>query len=288
MIIIVGLVIVFVGIFGGYVLSGGKLGIILHALPFEDMMIGGAAVGSFLASNGGAVAGKGLKGIGRTIKGSKWKKQDYQDSLSLLFAISKMVRTKGPIALEAHIENPEESTIFSEYPKILHDHFAVEMITDYLRMTTMNFDDVHQIEEIMEKEIEKHHHEEIVASDALQGMADALPALGIVAAVLGVIKTMASISEPPEILGFLIGGALVGTFLGVLLAYGVVGPLASRLKGVIEEDGILYKVIKDVMVAHLHGNSPQISVEIGRQAVPSKLKPSFYELEEALAELPVA
>ena len=287
MIIIVGLIIVFVGIFGGYVLSGGKLGIILHALPFEGMMIGGAAVGSFLASNGGTVAGKGLKGVGRTVKGSKWKKQDYQDSLSLLFAISKMVRTKGPISLEAHIENPEESTLFTEYPKILHDHFAVELITDYLRMTTMNFDDVHQIEEIMEKEIEKHHHEEIKASDALQGMADALPALGIVAAVLGVIKTMASISEPPEILGFLIGGALVGTFLGVLLAYGVVGPLASRLKGVIEEDGTLYHVIRDVMVAHLHGNSPQISVEIGRQAVPSKLKPSFYELEEALAEIPV-
>jgi chemotaxis protein MotA len=287
MIIIVGLIIVFVGIFGGYVLSGGKLGIILHALPFEGMMIGGAAIGSFLASNGGTVAGKGLKGIGRTIKGSKWKKQDFQDALSLLFAISKMVRTKGPISLEAHIENPEESTLFTEYPKILHDHFAVELITDYLRMTTMNFDDVHQIEEIMEKEIEKHHHEEVKASDSLQGMADALPALGIVAAVLGVIKTMASISEPPEILGFLIGGALVGTFLGVLLAYGVVGPLASRLKGVIDEDGTLYNVIRDVMVAHLHGNSPQISVEIGRQAVPSKLKPSFYELEEALAEIPV-
>ena len=198
-----------------------------------------------------------------------------------------MVRTKGPISLEAHIENPEESTLFTEYPKILHDHFAVELITDYLRMTTMNFDDVHQIEEIMEREMEKHHHEEIGASDALQGMADALPAIGIVAAVLGVIKTMASISEPPEILGFLIGGALVGTFLGVLLAYGVVGPLASRLKGVIDEDGNIYKVIRDVMVAHLHGNSPQISVEIGRQAVPSKLKPSFYELEEALAEIPV-
>ena len=288
MLTLVGLIVVFVGVFGGYVLSGGKMGIILHALPFEGMMIGGAAVGSFLASNGGTVAGKGLKGIGRTIKGSKWKKQDYQDSLSLLFAISKMVRTKGPIALEAHIENPEESTLFTEYPRILGDHFAIELITDYLRMTTMNFDDVHQIEEIMDKELEKHHHEEVKASDALQGMADALPALGIVAAVLGVIKTMASISEPPEILGFLIGGALVGTFLGVLLAYGVVGPLASRLKGVIDEDGTLYHVIKDVMVAHLHGNSPQISVEIGRQAVPSKLKPSFYELEEALSEFPVA
>jgi chemotaxis protein MotA len=288
MLTLVGLIVVFVGVFGGYVLSGGKMGIILHALPFEGMMIGGAAVGSFLASNGGTVAGKGLKGIGRTIKGSKWKKQDYQDSLSLLFAISKMVRTKGPIALEAHIENPEESTLFTEYPRILGDHFAIELITDYLRMTTMNFDDVHQIEEIMDKELEKHHHEEVKASDALQGMADALPALGIVAAVLGVIKTMASISEPPEILGFLIGGALVGTFLGVLLAYGVVGPLASRLKGVIDEDGTLYHVIKDVMVAHLHGNSPQISVEIGRQAVPSKLKPSFYELEEALSEIPVA
>ncbi len=288
MIVNVGLLVVFVGVFGGYVASGGKMGIIIHAIPFEGMMIGGAAVGSFLASNGGTVAAKGLKGIGRTIKGSKWKKQDYQDVLSLLFAISKLVRTKGPIALEAHIENPEESTLFREYPKILGDHFAIEMICDYLRMTTMNFDDVHQIEEIMEKEMEKHHHEEVKAADALQGMADALPALGIVATVLGVIKTMASISEPPEILGFLIGGALVGTFLGVLLAYGVVNPLASRLKGVIDEDAKLYNVIRDVMVAHLHGNSPQISVEIGRQAVPSKIKPSFYELEEALSEVPVS
>lgn len=287
MLTIFGLVFVVVCVFGGYMLAGGKFGIILAALPFEGIMIGGAAIGAFVAGNGGTVAGKGLKGIGRTIKGSKWKKQDYQDVLSLLFAISKMVRTKGPIALEAHIENPEESALFQEYPKLLGDHFAVELITDYLRMTTMNFDDVHQIEEIMEKELEKHHHEEEKAAEALQGMADGLPALGIVAAVLGVIKTMASISEPPEILGFLIGGALVGTFLGVLLAYGVVGPVASRLKGVIEEDAAFYKVVRDVMVAHLHGNSPQICVEIGRQAVPSKMKPSFYELEEALAEVPV-
>ncbi|MBM3503128.1 MAG: flagellar motor stator protein MotA [Alphaproteobacteria bacterium] len=285
---IVGLIVVMVMVFGGFVAAGGKFGIILASLPFEMMMIGGAAVGSFVAANSGEVMGAGAKGFGRVIKGSKWKKQDYQDLLCLLFALTKMIRTKGPIAAEAHVENPTESSLFSEYPKILADKFTITFICDFLRMMTMNFDDVHQIEEIMEKELEKHHHEDMRAQEALQAVADALPALGIVAAVLGVIKTMASITEPPEVLGALIGGALTGTFLGVLLAYGMVGPLASRLKQVIDEDSKYVNIVRDTLVAHLHGNSPQISVEIGRQAVPSKLKPSFYELEEKLAEAPVA
>lgn len=283
-----GLAFVMICVFGGYMLSGGKFGIILHALPYEGMIIGGAAVGTLIIANSMEVVMATLKSFGKMMKGSKWKKKDYQDLLCLLFAITKMIRTKGPIAAEKHIEAPEESALFQEYPRILKDKFTITFICDYLRMMTMNFDDVHQVEEIMEKQLEKHHKEEMRGSEALQAMADALPALGIVAAVLGIIKTMSKIAEPPEILGALIGGALTGTFLGVLLAYGMVGPFATRIKQVVDDDAKFANIIRDIMVAHLHGNSPQISVEIGRQAVPSKIKPSFYDLEEALANVPAA
>ena len=283
-----GLVFVMVCVFGGYMLSGGKFGIILHSLPYEGMIIGGAAVGTLIIANSMEVVTATLKSFGKMMKGSKWKKKDYQDLLCLLFAITKMIRTKGPIAAEKHIEAPEESALFQEYPRILKDKFTITFICDYLRMMTMNFDDVHQVEEIMEKQLEKHHKEEMRGSEALQAMADALPALGIVAAVLGIIKTMSKIAEPPEILGALIGGALTGTFLGVLLAYVMVGPFATRIKQVVDDDAKFANIIRDIMVAHLHGNSPQISVEIGRQSVPSKIKPSFYDLEEALANVPAA
>jgi chemotaxis protein MotA len=186
------------------------------------------------------------------------------------------------IALEQHIEKPEESSIFKRYPRITKDHFALDFICDTLRMMTMSLEDPHQVETAMEKQLEKHHHEALGPSTALQTMADGLPALGIVAAVLGVIKTMGAISEPPPVLGGMIGSALVGTFLGVFLAYGVVGPLATRLKFIAEEEALFYHVIRDVLVAHLHGNAAQISVELGRGSVPSEAQPSFQELEEAL------
>jgi chemotaxis protein MotA len=184
------------------------------------------------------------------------------------------------------IERPHESGIFLRYPKIMKDHFAVDFICDTLRMMTMNLEDPHQVEDAMEKQLEKHHHEALEPAHALQSMADALPALGIVAAVLGVIKTMGSITEPPAVLGGMIGGALVGTFLGVFIAYGIVGPMATRLQAVVNEDGAFYKIIQSVLVAHLHGNAAQISVEIGRGNVPSPSQPSFAELEEALSQIP--
>jgi chemotaxis protein MotA len=168
----------------------------------------------------------------------------------------------------------------------MKDHFAIDFICDTLRMMTMNLEDPHQVEDAMELQLEKHHHEGLAAAGALQSLADALPALGIVAAVLGVIKTMGSITEPPQILGEMIGGALVGTFLGVFLAYGLVGPFATRLKEVIEEEGAFYRIIRSVLVAHLHGNAAQISVEIGRGNVPTPSQPSFMELEETLNNIP--
>jgi chemotaxis protein MotA len=215
-----------------------------------------------------------------------WKPKDYSDLLCLLFLLTKTMKSKGLIALEAHIEKPAESSIFKRYPKIMKDHFALDFICDTLRMMTMSLEDPHQVETAMEKQLEKHHHEALVGANALQAMADGLPALGIVAAVLGVIKTMGAISEPPEVLGEMIGSALVGTFLGVFLAYGLVGPLGSRLKAVIDEDALFYHVIRDILVAHLHGNAAQVSVEIGRGSVPSEYQPSFQELENSLNSIP--
>jgi len=278
---ILGVVVVFGMVFGGFMLAGGHFEVILHALPFEMMMIGGAAVGALLIGNdGGTIMGLGGEMM-KALAGPKWKRSDYQDLLALLFSLTKLAKAKGVVALESHIESPKDSKIFSRYPKILKDHFATDFICDTMRMTTMNMDDPHQIEAAMEQQLEKHHHELAGPGHALQNMADALPALGIVAAVLGIIKTMGAITEPPEKLGLLIGSALTGTFLGVFLAYGIVGPLASRINAVNEQDGMFYKIIKDVLVAYLHGNAAQAAVEIGRGLVPSKIQPSFAELEEA-------
>lgn len=283
---IIGILCVFGMVFGGFLLAGGKLDVIMKAAPLEMMMIMGAAIGAFLIGNSSTILGKAGGAFGKMFAGPKWKTQDYQDLLCLLFLLTKTMKSKGMIAVEAHIENPSESAIFSQYPKILSDHFAIDFICDTLRMMTMNLEDPHQVEDSMEKQLEKHHHEALGPAEAVQTTADALPALGIVAAVLGIIKTMSSINEPPEVLGKLIGSALVGTFLGVFLAYGFVGPFAGRMKQIADEEGLFYAIIRDVLVAHLHGNSAQVSVEIGRGNVPSSSQPSFAELETALNELP--
>lgn len=283
---IIGIVMLFALVFGSYIISGGKFAVILHALPHEMMAIGGAGVAAFLISNSVPVIKATLSGLGKCFAGPKWKRDDYRDLLSLLFQLTKTMKSKGVIALESHIEKPAESPIFQKFPRIMKDHFAIDFICDTLRMMTMNLEDPHQIEDAMEKQLEKHHHEAEAPAGALQSLADALPALGIVAAVLGVIKTMGAITEPPEILGEMIGSALVGTFLGVFLAYGLVGPMATRLKEVVEEEGSFYRIIQSVLVAHLHGNAAQISVEIGRGSVPSGAQPSFLELEEALSNIP--
>lgn len=283
MLSLVGIVIVLGMVFGGYMVAGGKLGPILHALPYEMMMIGGAAVGAFIIANGVPVIKKAGAGLAKVLRGPKWKKDDYRDLLCLLFAMTRLVRTKGVIALEQHIERPEESKLFNNFPKIAQDRHLVTFICDYMRMMTMNFDDPYQVEDVMQKDLEKHHAEEHEPAHALSVMAEGLPALGIVAAVLGIVKTMGSINEPVEVLGAMIGGALVGTFMGIFLSYLVVGPLAGRLAQILDEEAKLFNVVKDVLVSHLHGNAPQISVEIGRKSVPSNYQPSFYELDEAIA-----
>ncbi|WP_298841161.1 flagellar motor stator protein MotA [uncultured Roseobacter sp.] len=281
MIGIIGIITIFAMVFGGYLLAGGKMGIVLKALPFEMMMIGGAAMGAFLISNDMSAVKHTAKDMGRVFKGPKWKHSDYRDLLCLLFELIRLAR-QNPVAIEEHIEAPDDSSIFSKYPKILADKEAIALICDTLRSASMNYDDPHQVEEVLEKRIEANLHHALHSSHALQNLADGLPALGIVAAVLGIIKTMGSIDQPPEVLGKLIGGALVGTFLGVFLAYCLVGPFAAKVKTVTEEDGHFYQLIREVLVANLHAHATNICIEVGRQNTPSHCRPSFSELEEAL------
>lgn len=276
-----GIAIVFVMVFGGYILAGGKMGIILKSLPFEMIMIGGAALGAFVISNDMSAIKHTLKDIGKVFKGPKWKEQDYKDMMCLLFELIRIARA-NPVALEEHVEGPDSSSIFGKYPKIQSDKESVALICDTLRSMSMNYDDPHQVEEVLEKRIEATLHHNLHSTHALQSIADGLPALGIVAAVLGVIKTMGSIDQPPEVLGKLIGGALVGTFLGVFLAYGLVGPFSVRVKAVIEEDAHFPQLIREILVANLHRHAPNICVEVGRQNTPSHLRPDFASLEEAL------
>lgn len=281
---ILGLVVTVLMVFGGYVLAGGKLGIITHALPFEGMMIGGAALGAFLASNDMSTIKHTLGDIAAAFSGPKWKKKDYQDLLCLMHELLNTLKA-NPVDIEAHIEAPHESAIFTKYPKILKDQDAIDMICDTIRSMIMNFDNVHQVEELLEKSLESLLEEKLHGSHALQNLADALPALGIVAAVLGVIKTMASIDKPPEILGGMIGGALVGTFLGVFLAYGVVGPFAAKVRHTRKEEHNFYSMIGEVLVSNLHRNPVNICVEVARRHAPTRVRPSFDEMDQAIRSL---
>ena len=280
----IGIALIFVMVFGGYVAAGGKLGIIFKSLPFEFTMIGGAAAGAFVISNDMNAIKHTFKDIGKVFKGPRWTPDDYRDLLCLLFELIRQAR-QNAVALEEHIETPEESAIFGKYPKILADKEAIDLICDTLRSASMNYDDPHQVEEVLEKRMEANLHHALHSSHALQMVADGLPALGIVAAVLGVIKTMASIDQPPEILGKMIGGALVGTFLGVFLAYGLVGPFSTKVQAVVEEDAHFYQLIREVLVANLHNHATNICIEVGRQNTPSHIRPSFSQLEEALKEV---
>lgn len=281
----VGLIIVLVCIFGSFLISGGKFGVILHALPHEMMAIAGGAIGAFLISNSMHVAKKTAKGLGMVFRGPSWNQGDYRDLLSLLYALLATFRNGGATAIEPHLDRPEESGIFGRYPRLLKDHHLIVFICDYLRMMTVNFEDPNQLTEAMENDMERHHNEEMEPQAALQTMADGLPAIGIVAAVLGVIKTMSSIDQPTDVLGAMIGGALVGTFLGVLLSYCLVGPLAAKMKQVLEADMRPYSIVKSAIIAHANGISTQVAVEIARRLMPSDYAPTFSELETALDEI---
>ncbi len=280
MLFLVGVGVVIGSVIGGYVMHHGNLAVLWQ--PNEFIIIIGAAVGAFLISNPMKVVKKVGKSLGKLIKGSPYKKNDYLELLSMLYATFKLLKSKGMLEIESHVENPQESAIFSQYPGFLRNHHAVHFLCDYLRVMTMGVMDYYQLEELMDRDIEVHHKEMEHVSGAISNMADAMPALGIVAAVLGVITTMQSISEPPAILGGLIGAALVGTFLGVLLSYGFIGPIGKFVGGYYEEEGKYIETIKVALLAHVKGNAPIISAEFARSAINSAEKPTFQELEAAV------
>lgn len=271
-------------VFGGFLIHGGNLGPILVALPFEMLIIGGAATGALVMSNSLADCKRMLLAVGAAIKGVHYREQDYIDLCALLYRLLRVSQTKGMQGLEVHIERPKDSAIFNAYPKLMQDQVAVSLICDYLRMVNMNADDPYQVEEMMARELRKIRTERLRPANILSTTSDALPALGIIAAVLGVIKTMAAINESPAILGAMLGSALVGTFLGVLLAYGLVGPIAERIRNMVEEELEYYEVIRAVIVAHLQGLVPQVAVEVGRKTVPTQFMPSFDALEATLMD----
>ena len=278
MLVIVGYLVVAGSVFGGFALAGGHMGALLQ--PIELLMIGGAAIGSFLVGNTAKTLKSTLQALPSCFKGAKYTKDNYMELMALLYELLGKVRKEGLMSIENDVENPHESPIFAKYPTVQNDHHVVEFMTDYLRIMVSGNLNAMEIETLMDVEIETHHHEAMLPSHVIAKAGDAMPAYGIVAAVMGVVHTMESVGIPPAELGILIAHALVGTFLGILLAYGFVGPLASVLEQKAEESTKMFQTIKVTLLANLNGYAPAMAVEFGRKALYSTERPAFIELEE--------
>lgn len=284
MFVIIGIVVLLLMVFGGFAITGGSLGPVLEAIPHEMLIIGGAALGALVTGN----SMHELKGIGggltKAFKGPKHNKQDHIDAIALCSRLMKLLRAEGPVALESHVQEPANSPIFAEYPNLLSNKPLAALICDTLTLIVVSSGtlETHAVEEVMDNAMKTHFHEQHEPQHALQGLADALPALGIVAAVLGVVKTMGSIDEPPSVLGGMIGSALVGTFLGVLLAYGIVGPIATRLKQVLDQDEQIFHAVKQVIIASLNGYPQPLVVESARSGLGHAVRPGLSELLDSL------
>jgi chemotaxis protein MotA len=277
MLVILGYIVVVLSVFGGFALAGGHL----HSLwqPVEVLMIAGAGFGAFLVGNSGPALKATFKALPKVLKGAKYTKDNYMELMALLYELLGKIRKEGLMSIEGDVESPEESPLFAKYPKVLHDHHVIEFITDYLRIMVSGNLNAMELENLMEVEIETHHHEEMVPSHVIAKLGDALPAFGIVAAVMGVVHTMGSVGIPPAELGILIGAALVGTFLGILLAYGFIGPLANLLEQKADESTKMFQTIKVTLLANLNGYAPAMAVEFGRKVLLSTERPAFAELE---------
>jgi chemotaxis protein MotA len=281
--LLLGIFIILVCVFGGFVAMGGRLDVLFQ--PFEAVIILGAAAGAFVIGNTGPVLKRTLTVFGVIFRGPRYNKASYIDLLGLQYTLFRLAQSRGVLALEGHIENPGASQIFQRFPSFAKNHHALEFMCDYLRMITLGTRVVHQMEALMDEELDTHHEENERLIAAIQSLADGTPALGIVAAVLGVIKTMGSISEPPAVLGHMIGGALVGTFLGVFVAYGFFGPMAQSLKNIFDAEAKYFLSMKIGLLAHMSGYSPAIAVEFARKALLSEVRPTFEEVDQATAEL---
>ena len=277
MLVIIGYVVVLGAVFGGFALGGGHLAALMQ--PLELLMIAGGAGGAFLVGNNGKAIKATLKDLPKVLKGSKYNKNSYMELMALLYELLGKVRKEGLMSIEGDVEEPEESPIFAKYPQVLKDHHAVEFMTDYLRIMVSGNLNSMEIENLMDVEIDTHHHEAMISSHVIAKLGDGMPAFGIVAAVMGVVHTMESVGIPPAELGILIAHALVGTFLGILLAYGFVGPLATLLEQKAEEGTKMLQTIKVTLLANLNGYAPAMAVEFGRKVLNSTERPGFLELE---------
>jgi chemotaxis protein MotA len=283
MFVILGYIIVIASVFGGFVMSGGHLAALVQ--PLELVMIGGAALGAFVVSNTGTVLMETLKATPDVFKGNRYTKKFYNQLLSMLFTLTTKIRKDGMISIEQDIDNPHGSELFKNFPLIHKDHHLVEFMCDYLRLMIAGSADFFQLENLMDNDIETHHHEGEIPVNALTRMADGMPAFGIVAAVMGVVHTMESIGLPPSELGSLVGKALVGTFLGILLGYGFIGPLAVRLEQRLHVSAKAFQCVKLVLLATVNNYPPKIAVEFGRKILFSTERPSNAQLEAMVKEL---
>ena len=280
MLILIGFLVVILSVVGGYVASHGKLAALWQ--PFELVIIGGAAFGAFLVSTPMKTVKETFSAAIGTLKGPRYQRQDYLDVLSLLYELLNKARREGFMSLEEHVENPGNSPLFANYPKVMADHHLLDFITDCLRLMIGSNIEPHELEPLLELELEKHHHEVMAPSHALTKVADGLPGFGIVAAVLGIVITMAAIGGEVAQIGHHVAAALVGTFLGILLGYGFVGPMASAMEARAEQDSRIYESVKTALLACLRGYNPKIALEFARKTVPSNLRPGFSEFEQHL------
>jgi chemotaxis protein MotA len=280
----IGLAVVFGAVFGGYVLAGGKMAPIIKAAPFEFIIIGGSAIGASLVANSFPVFKAAMGGIGKCIKGPSLHQADYLALMLLVGKLQTVMKKEGVVALESHVENPDSSAIFGEFPKLAKDHAIVQMICDPLRLMVISQGnlDAEALDDLMKKAIKVHHHEALLAPAALAGIAGGLPALGIVACVLGVVKTMGAIDQPPPVLGALIGAALVGTLMGVFLAYGMFEPFSGRLTQIINEDAQAFDVIREMIVGNLKGYPQPLLIESARACISHHNQPSFSEVFDGM------
>ena len=279
---IIGIVLVFACVITGFLMEKGKLAVLIQ--PAELVTIGGAAIGTVLAAHPMHILKKLVGGLLGVIKGSPFSKQRYVDTLKMMFDLFSKSRKEGAIAIEGDVEDPEKSPIFSRYPAFLADHHARDFVCDTMRMAITGGVNPFDVDQMMELDMDSHHHSESQPNQALTSVADALPGLGIVAAVLGVVVTMGSLGGPPEEIGHKVAAALVGTFLGILMCYGVFGPLASNMSKSVDEEHSFYSVLRVVMLAFIKGTSPIMAVEIGRRAIPGHARPSFADVEKACRE----
>ncbi len=279
MFLLIGYVVILAASVGTYAVHGSLAALFV---PLEYLAILGLTIGGFVASNGAKAIKATVAALPSVLKGSHLNKTLYMELLAMLFEVLTKVRKEGLMSIESDIENPEASPIFSKYPAIAGDHHVMEFITDYLRMMVGGNLNAFEIENLMDVEIETHHHEAHLPAHVMQKTADAVPAFGIVVAVMGVVNVMGSVGEPPAVLGKMIGGALVGTFLGILVSYGFVAPIAGQLEQKAEEGGKIYQCIKAVLLASMNGYAPQVAVEFGRKVLYSTDRPTFSELEEDL------